>query len=54
MGNSHGMFTIYVEPLSVAHENSMVRMVRTFEDSVLPYLTPSDNRPPAHPTISFD
>ena len=54
MGNSHGMFTVYVEPICTARENFMVRLVRIFEDRVLPFLTPSDGMPPEHITITAD
>ena len=52
MGNSHGMFTIYVEPICTKRENFVVRLVRLFEDKVLPFMTPSDGQPPVHETIS--
>lgn len=51
MGNSLGMFTIYVDPINKAPENFMVRVVRILEDKVLPMLTPSDGLPPEHKTI---
>ena len=45
MGNSHGMFTIYVEPIDVRSENSMVKLVRKFEDSGLKWILPSEAEP---------
>ena len=42
MGNLVGMFTIYVDPLNLKHENFMVRFVRGFENRVVPWLTPKD------------
>ncbi len=41
MGNHLGMFTIYVDPLHVDKENSMVRLVRGFENKVLPWISPA-------------
>ena len=40
MGNSHGMFSIYVEPFDTKDENFMVKMVREFENRALPHITP--------------
>ena len=50
LGNHLGMFTIYVSPLDVTPENSMVRLVRCFEDTLLSGLT-SGLMPLSHPLI---
>lgn len=42
LGNSQGMFTIYVDPLHVAGENKIVKLVRRFEDSGLNWVVPKD------------
>lgn len=51
MGNSMGMFTIYVDPLNTERENFVVRYVRAFENSIVPWLTPKDKEPLKHPTV---
>lgn len=51
MGNSFGMFTVYVDPLNTKHENFVVRFVRAFENSLVPWFTPKDKEPLKHPTV---
>jgi predicted HAD superfamily phosphohydrolase YqeG len=51
MGNNFGMFTIYVDPLNLEHENYIVRFVRAFENRVLPWVTPKDKQAPRHPSV---
>ena len=42
MGNNFGMFTIYVDPLNLQHENYVVRFIRAFENRILHWVTPRD------------
>ena len=51
MGNSHGFLTILVDPLDKAPENSVVKLVRKFENNLLSSM--SNLRPPLHKTISY-
>jgi predicted HAD superfamily phosphohydrolase YqeG len=51
MGNHYGMFTIYVDPLNLSHENFVVRFVRCFENRIVPWITPRDKEAPKHPTV---
>ena len=53
LGNTHGFFTILVDPLDVRAENFAVKLVRQFENSFLPRVV-AGLRPPAHPTVSYD
>ncbi|TNV84689.1 hypothetical protein FGO68_gene14253 [Halteria grandinella] len=38
MGNSHGFFTVNVEPFSTKPENAMVKMMREFEKQIIPII----------------
>ena len=51
LGNSLGMFTIYVDPLNVSKENKIVRCVRWFEDKALTWILPRDKEPLKHLTV---
>ena len=53
MGNTHGFLTVLVDPLDVGPENSVVKFVRKFEDSLLTKVL-SDLRPPVHKTVRFE
>ena len=53
MGNNHGFFTILVEPLDPSVENTSVKLVRRFEDSLLTRLA-RELRPPVHPTVKYE
>lgn len=46
MGNTHGFFTIYVEPFDIRNENFMVKLMRKIEGKILPLITPE--KPPRH------
>lgn len=39
MGNRYGFFTIYVEPIDKNKDNSVVKLVRRFEDKILPFFS---------------
>ena len=53
LGNSHGFFTILVEPLDLRAENVAVKLARKFENTLLRRLV-AGKRPPEHPTVSYD
>lgn len=51
MGNRFGFFTIYVSPIEPSKENLMVKVVRRFEDKVLPWILPRDRKPTEHTLV---
>ena len=44
MANNTGMLSIRVQPFDTAKENFVVKLIRPFEDSLLPLLLPSKCR----------
>jgi phosphatidylglycerophosphatase GEP4 len=44
MGNQHGFFTIYVDPVDPKTENFMVKLTRKLENNALPLILPREGR----------
>ena len=51
MGNQFGFFTIYVEPIDSRRENFIVKLVRKFENKVLPLILPKNGLPTNHALV---
>lgn len=50
MGNKYGFLTIYVEPIDRTRDNFVVKIVRKFEDRLLPLICPK--QAPSHSLVS--
>jgi hypothetical protein len=52
MGNQFKFFTIYTKPFSTKEENIMVKMMRVFENKVIPVINNKHLEPPHHEVMN--